>query len=322
VTIGLDSPDDAALISFPGAPPLLQTVDFFRAMVDDPYLFGRIAANHALGDIYAMGGLPQTALAIATLPPARPAIVEHDLFHLLRGALDVLEPAGAVLIGGHSAEGAELALGFAVTGCAAPSGRLMRKGGLHPGDRLILSKPLGTGVILAADGRGLAPARAVDDAIATMLQSAAAAALCLVAHGATACTDVTGFGLLGHLIEMLRASEMDAALDPAAIPALDGALDLFSRGLASSLHTDNMAVLAALDCGDEHPIIPLLIDPQTAGGLLAGLPAERAAPCLAELTGLGYRAALIGRVERADGPEPRVRLEPRAAEAVREPAIA
>jgi selenide,water dikinase len=322
VTIGLDSPDDAALISFPGAPPLLQTVDFFRAMVDDPYLFGRIAANHALGDIYAMGGLPQTALAIATLPPARPAIVEHDLFHLLRGALDVLEPAGAVLIGGHSAEGAELALGFAVTGCAAPSGRLMRKGGLHPGDRLILSKPLGTGVILAADGRGLAPARAVDDAIATMLQSAAAAALCLVAHGATACTDVTGFGLLGHLIEMLRASEMDAALDPAAIPALDGALDLFSRGLASSLHTDNMAALGALDCGDEHPIIPLLIDPQTAGGLLAGLPAERAAPCLAELTGLGYRAALIGRVERADGPEPRVRLEPRAAEAVREPAIA
>ncbi len=216
VTIGLDSPDDAALIAFPGAPPLLQTVDFFRAMVDDPYLFGRIAATHALGDIYAMGGAPQTALAIAALPPSRPAIVEHDLFHMLRGALDVLEPAGAALIGGHSAEGAELALGFAVTGRAASSGRLMRKGGLRPGDRLILSKPLGTGVILAADARGLAPARAVDDAIAAMVQSAAAAARCLLAHGATACTDVTGFGLLGHLLEMLRASAMDAALDPAA----------------------------------------------------------------------------------------------------------
>ncbi len=127
VTIGLDSPDDAALIAFPGAPPLLQTVDFFRAMVDDPYLFGRIAATHALGDIYAMGGQPETALAIATLPPARPAIVEHDLFHMLRGGLDVLEPAGAVLIGGHSAEGAELALGFAVTG-RPPAGQTPAQG--------------------------------------------------------------------------------------------------------------------------------------------------------------------------------------------------
>ena len=151
VLIGLDSPDDAALISFPGVPPLLQTVDFFRAMVDDPYLFGRIAATHALGDIYAMGGSPETALAIATLPPARPPIAEHDLFHMLRGGLDVLEAAGAVLVGGHSAEGAELALGFAVTGRPRP-GKLLRKGGLRPGDRLILTKPLGTGVILAADG--------------------------------------------------------------------------------------------------------------------------------------------------------------------------
>ena len=155
VAIGLDSPDDAALVSFPGAPPLLQTVDFFRAMVDDPYLFGRIAANHALGDIYAMGGVPETALAIATLPPARPAIVEQDLFHMLKGGTEVLEAAGAVLVGGHSAEGAELALGFAVTGRTRP-GRLLRKGGLRPGDRLILTKPLGTGVILAAEMRGRA----------------------------------------------------------------------------------------------------------------------------------------------------------------------
>ena len=124
------SPDDAAVISFPGGPPLLQTVDFFRAMVDDPYLFGRIAATHALGDIYAMGGVPETALAIATLPPARPPIVEHDLFHMLKGGLEVLEAAGAVLVGGHSAEGAELALGFAVTGRTRP-GRLLRKGGLQ-----------------------------------------------------------------------------------------------------------------------------------------------------------------------------------------------
>ena len=321
VTIGLESPDDAALIAFPGAPPLLQTVDFFRAMVEDPYLFGQIAATHALNDIYAMGGAPETALAIATLPPARPPIVEHDLFHMLRGALDVLEPAGAVLIGGHSAEGAELALGFAVTG-RPPAGKLLRKGGLRLGDRLILTKPLGTGVILAADGRGRAPAGAVEDAIATMLQSAAASAICLLRHGATACTDVTGFGLLGHLVEMLRASQMNAMLDPAAIPALDGAFDLFSLGIASSLHTDNLAAMTALDAGEADPIASLLIDPQTAGGLLAGLPAERAASCLGELRALGYRAALIGRTERASGPDPRVRFEAGAASLAPEAAIA
>ncbi|HEY3912794.1 MAG TPA: selenide, water dikinase SelD [Stellaceae bacterium] len=322
VAIGLDSADDAALIAYPGAPALLQTVDFFRAMVDDPYLFGRIAATHALNDIYAMGGQPETALAIATLPPARPVIVEHDLFHMLRGGLDVLEPAGAVLVGGHSAEGAELALGFAVSGRAPPPGKLLRKGGLRPGDRLILSKPLGTGVILAADGRGLAPARVVEDAIAVMLQSAAPAAACLLAHGATACTDVTGFGLLGHLIEMLRASDRDAELDPDAIPVLDGALDLLRRGITSSLHADNLATLAALKTGDQHPIAPLLVDPQTAGGLLAGIPEARSAACLDALRQLGYRAALIGRVTRASGAGPCVRLDPGAAELVPEPVTA
>ncbi|MBV9862795.1 MAG: selenide, water dikinase SelD [Alphaproteobacteria bacterium] len=310
VAIGLDSPDDAALLSFPGAPPLLQTVDFFRAMVEDPYLFGRIAATHALGDIYAMGGVPETALAIAALPPARPAIVEHDLYHMLRGGLDVLEAAGAVLVGGHSAEGAEAALGFAVTGRPRP-GRLLRKGGLRPGDRLILTKPLGTGVILAAEMRGLAAARIVAAAISTMLQSAGPAAACIAAHGAMACTDVTGFGLLGHLLEMLRASEADARLDPPSIPALDGALALLADGIASSLHADNRALLAELDGTDPAaPLAALLIDPQTAGGLLAGVPAERAGNCLGELRQLGYRSAEIGVVgPRLAAGAPRVRLE-------------
>jgi selenide,water dikinase len=321
VMIGLDAPDDAALISFPGAPPLLQTVDFFRAMVDDPYLFGKIAANHALGDIYAMGGAPEAALAIATLPPARPPIVEHDLFHMLRGGLDVLEAAGAVLIGGHSAEGAELALGFAVTGRPRP-GKLLRKGGLRPGDHLILTKPLGTGVILAADARAAASAQVVEGAIATMLQSAASAAACLQAHRASACTDVTGFGLLGHLLEMLQASDMDAVLDPDAVPALDGALALFGRGITSSLHTDNVAALAALDMHQNHAIAPLLIDPQTAGGLLAGVPVDLAAASCARLSELGYRAAIIGRVMSAQGGEPRVYLEAGAAEALAEPVAA
>jgi selenide,water dikinase len=314
VMIGLDSPDDAALISFRGAPPLLQTVDFFRAMVDDPYLFGRIAATHALGDIYAMGGNPESVLAIATLPPARPPIVEHDLFHMLRGGLDVLEPAGAVLVGGHSAEGAELALGFAVTGRPRP-GKLLRKSGLRPGNRLILTKPLGTAVILAAAARGLVSSRIVEEAIATMVQSAGPAVSCLLSHRATACTDVTGFGLLGHLHEMLTASAMNAILDPDAVPALDGAMALLDRGIASSLHTDNVVALSVLDpAAQSHEVAPLLVDPQTAGGLLAGVHADRAAECLTDLHALGYRAALIGRVTELTGGEPQVHFAKGAAE--------
>ena len=302
--------DDAAVIAFPGGPPLLQTVDFFRAMVGDPHLFGRIAATHALGDIYAMGGAPETALAIAALPPARPAITEHDLFHMLKGGTEVLEAAGASLVGGHSAEGAEMALGFAVTGRTRP-GRLMRKAGLGPGDRLILTKPLGTGIILAAEMRGRARARIVEDAIETMLQSAATASTIFAAHGATACTDVTGFGLLGHLLEMLTASAADARLDPDAIPALDGALDLIAAGIASSLHQGNQSALSSLAGADPaSPLAALLIDPQTAGGLLAGVSARRAAACLAELHAAGYRAAEIGVVDLRRGVKPIVRLDP------------
>jgi len=322
VMIGLDSPDDAALVSLRGAPPLLQTVDFFRAMVSDPYLFGRIAATHALGDIYAMGGTPESALAIATLPPASSPIVEHDLLHMLKGGIDVLEAAGAVLVGGHTAEGAELALGFAVTGRPRP-GKLLRKGGLRRGDRLILTKPLGTGVLLAAEARGLVPTRLVEGALAIMLQSAASAADCLLAHRATACTDVTGFGLLGHLLEMLRASQAGATLDPAAIPALDGASPLLRRGVTSSLHADNVAALAALGAAAQtHEVAPLLIDPQTAGGLLAGIPAECAATCLDQLCELGYRAALIGLVTGPSGTEPRVEFEEGAGEVLPEPIAA
>jgi selenide, water dikinase len=309
VAIGLASPDDAALIAFPGGPPLLQTVDFFRAMVSDPYLFGRIAANHALGDIYAMGGLPETALAIAALPAARPAIVEHDLYQMLKGGTEVIEKAGAALVGGHTAEGAEMALGFAVTGRLRP-GRLMRKGGLRPGDRLILTKPLGTGVILAAEMRARANARDVEAAITTMLQPAAAASACLIANGTSACTDVTGFGLLGHLTEMLAASGVDACLDPDAIPALDGALALLAAGLTSSLHAGNQASLAAL-AGDCAPALAaLLIDPQTAGGLLAGVAAERATACVDELRQAGYRAVDIGVVVVRAGDRLQARLVP------------
>jgi selenide, water dikinase len=313
VRIGLDGPYDAAVVEPPAGRLMLQTVDFFRAFVSDPYVFGRIAANHVLGDIYAMGGEPLTALAIACLPPGRDEIVEDDLYHMLRGALDILEPAGACLVGGHSAESGEPGLGFAVTGAVAED-RLMRKTGLRPGDRLILTKPLGTGTLFAAAMRGRAKARWIAGATRTMQQSAGPAAACLLAHRATACTDVTGFGLLGHLGEMLRASGMDAWLDPGAVPVLDGALDCLAGGIVSTLHPAN-AGFGRIVAGDGFaanvPRRALLFDPQTAGGLLAGVPPEQAEDCLAALRARGYpEATEIGTVEAAAGNEPRVRLAP------------
>ena len=155
--------------------------------------------------------------------------------------------------------------------------------------------------------------------------AAGPAVTCLLTYRATACTDVTGFGLLGHLLEMLRASDMDAVLDPEAVPALDGALSLFDRGITSSLHADNVAALAILDNGHASPADPfaaLLIDPQTAGGLLAGVPADRTTACIAELHGLGYRAAEIGFITRIAGGAPRVHLEPGATQTLPEPAVA
>ncbi|MGQ9365765.1 selenide, water dikinase SelD [Azospirillum sp. ST 5-10] len=291
---GIDQRDDAAVIEPPGdGRVLVQTVDHFRAFVDDPYVFGRIAATHALGDIHAMGAEPLVALAIAGVPPHAPELVEEDLFHMLAGARAVLEAAGARLVGGHSAEAAETALGFAVTGVADPA-RLLRKGGLRPGDRLVLTKALGTGTLLAAAMRGGVRARAVAAALAAMQQPAGPAAACLLAHSATAATDVTGFGLHGHLMEMLEASGTDAVLDLDAVPALPGALDTLAAGWLSTLHPANAAG-RRLDA--DGPRAALLFDPQTAGGLLAGLPADRADACVAALRALGCAdAAVIGTV--------------------------
>jgi selenide,water dikinase len=287
---------------------MVQSVDYFRAFIDDPYLFGRIAANHALGDIFAMGAAPHSALAIATLPYAVEAKLEDQLFQLMAGALAVLGAAGAALIGGHTGEGAELALGFAVNGLADPD-RLLRKAGMRPGDRLILTKPLGTGTLLAADMRHQAKGRWIDGALAMMIQSSGPAADCLIRHGAQACTDVTGFGLLGHLVEMAKPSGVAVELALGALPLLDGALDCVARGIVSSLQPANLRLrraIANLEPAARAPAYPLIFDPQTAGGLLASVPAERADACLAALRALGYdRAALIGTVSaQPGGPAP------------------
>ena len=308
VLIGLADPDDAAVVETPPGKVVVHTVDSFRAMIDDPWLFGRIAANHSLGDIYAMGGEPQTALAIATVPYGIETQVEDTLRQMMTGATEVLRKAGAALVGGHTGEGAELALGFAVNGLIDRE-RILRKGGMRPGDRLIVTKALGTGTLLAADMRHKARGAWIAAALESMQQSNLAGARCVHRHGASACTDVTGFGLLGHLVEMIRASDVDVELDLAAIPILPGALDTVAAGITSSLQPQNLRLRRAVRDRDGvvgDPRWPLLFDPQTAGGLLASIPGDAARACLEELRSLGYaHAALIGRVvPRSNALEP------------------
>ncbi|HEY7242594.1 MAG TPA: selenide, water dikinase SelD [Xanthobacteraceae bacterium] len=308
VIAGLDAPDDAALVDTGGEKLSVQTVDYFRAMVDDPFLFGQIAANHALGDIYAMGGEPQSALAIATVPFGLETKVEADLSAMLLGANVVLRTADCALVGGHTSEGAELALGFAVNGLV-PRAAAMCKSGAHSGNVLVLTKALGTGTLLAADMRGKARARWVMGAIAHMLQSSRRAAEIVREHAAHAATDVTGFGLLGHLIEMVRASEVDVTLALDRIPVLAGALETIDMGIFSSLQPQNVRLRRAirnLEEGAAHPLFPLLFDPQTAGGLLAAVPIEGAQSCVDALRAAGYRDASIIAIvgERSSAIEP------------------
>ncbi|MCW5651496.1 MAG: selenide, water dikinase SelD [Ramlibacter sp.] len=301
VLVGLQSPDDAAIVRVPPGKAMVHSVDFFRAFIDDPYLLGRVAAHHALGDIFAMGGEAQSATAIATVPPGLESKVGDLLLQMMTGAVEVLNEAGCALVGGHTGEGRELALGFAVNGLV-DDGKVgvMRKSGLRPGDLLLLTKPLGTGTLLAAHALASARGRWIDAALLSMQVSNRAGAQILRDHGATACTDVTGFGLLGHLVEMTRPSGVDAELQLSALPLLDGALDCVAAGIVSSLQPANVRLRRALRDQEtlvDDPRYPLLFDPQTAGGLLAGVPAGQADACLAALRAAGYdRAALIGRV--------------------------
>ena len=301
VLIGLHAPDDAAIVRIPPGKASVQTVDFFRAFIDDPWIFGRIAANHALGDVFAMGGEAQTATAIATVPPGLEDKVEDTVFQMMSGAVSVLNEAGCALVGGHTGEGRELALGFAINGLIdeALSG-VLAKGGMRPGNVLILTKPIGTGTLFAAHARLQAAGRWIDAALESMQVSNRAAVHCLIAYGATACTDLTGFGLLGHLVEMTRASGVDAELELAALPLLDGAVDTIKAGIFSSLQPANVRLRRALRNPEgfvDNPRYPLLFDPQTAGGLLASVPAESAEACLTALRALGYdKAARIGRI--------------------------
>ena len=285
--------DDAAVIVTGGARQVL-TTDHLRAFTLDPALMARIAAIHALGDIRAMGARGQSALLQITLPRMSETLQERTLGEIMSAAAAVLNPAGAPIIGGHSAVGAELVIGLSLTGLADdPIGQIAQ-----PGDALILTKPIGTGVILAAEMARAAPGPAVAAALGAMATDQAAAATILAAHGtrANAMTDITGFGLAGHLAGIAEASRLTAQADLAALPIHIGAEALSAAGHRSSLYPANRASVIGIVQAPDTPLGRLVFDPQTAGGLLAAIPEDRAEAAVAAIKAAGDTAWIIGRM--------------------------
>ncbi|WP_114966509.1 selenide, water dikinase SelD [Alkalilacustris brevis] len=297
--------DDAAVLQM-GDTRQVITTDHLRAFVSDPHLMARLAAIHALGDIWAMGAAPQAALVQITLPRLSEPMQARFLGEIMEGAATVLADAGAELAGGHTSMGDELTIGFTITGlAAAPIGKQTAR----PGDVLILTKPLGTGILLAAEmalarisGHGGAAmlGEAWRDCIASMARPLGPAADMLGAK-AHAMTDVTGFGLAGHLWEMLGAGRLSARLDLDAVALLPGAADLAAQGVGSTLMPANRAALAGRIEGRQGPVADLLFDPQTCGGLLAALPEATAQAALAALRAAGEPATIVGTVGQAEG---------------------
>ena len=292
------SADDTAPVPA-GAAAVVQSLDMLRELVADPWLMGRIAANHALSDLYASGARPISALAAISLPYAGPEILQRELEQLLAGALHEMARADCLLAGGHSMQGPELNVGFAVNGVAmASDGRWLGKRGLAVGDKLLLTKPLGTGVLFAAHMQLLADGRDISAAIDSMLASNGPAAELALTNFASACTDITGFGLLGHLLEML-GEELAATLRLAQLPLLPGALAQLRSGVRSSMHPANAMASAGLvlEAPVDEELLQILFDPQTSGGLLIGVAADRAEALRDALRGSTYlQAEIIGEV--------------------------
>ncbi len=260
----------------------MQTVDFFTPIVDDPFTFGQIAAANALSDVYAMGGSPLTALSIAAFP-------ERDFpmewaAAIVRGGAETLREAGCALLGGHSVRDPEIKFGYAVTGLVSPL-RLLRNGGGRPGQVLVLTKPLGTGIVATALKAGAAPAAALAasvDAMRGLNREAAAAAL---RHGVTGATDVTGFGLLGHAAALAREGRLTIEIDAGALPLLPGVLELAPRFQAGGLKANRREFEPQVELQGAlpEPLRSLLFDPQTSGGLLLLVPEPEAEALLSEL---------------------------------------
>ena len=294
VLVGRETFDDAGVFVLRDDLALVQTVDFFAPIVDDPYTFGQIAAANALSDVFAMGGEPLTALAIVGFPAGKlPPSVLSDI---IRGGQDKVHEAGAVLIGGHSIIDEELKFGLSVTGQAHPA-RLLTNATARPGDRLVLTKPLGTGLLATAAKAGRLSAEAVSVLHASMSALNATASRAALAVGVTCATDVTGFGLLGHALNIARGSGVTLRIDARRLPELPGARELWRAGTRTGGAERNEAYLAAhVDATNADPAdLALALDPQTSGGLLLAVPPGALADYLSAVP----EALEIGVVEAA-----------------------
>jgi selenide,water dikinase len=306
VLLGMAERDDVAAVATPRGEVVVSTVDSFRAFTDDPYVVGRVAAANAASDLWAKGVAPRFALAQVSIPERDPEQAEETLCQVLAGARALLDAEHIALVGGHTTTGDELVVGFAVFGVTPAVETLIRVGGLLPGDRLVLTKPLGTGVLFQADMRGVARGQWVEAALASMSRANRAASATARALGASAATDITGFGLAGHLGQMLRASKTSAVIDLSRLPLLPGVVGLLGRGIRSTSHEQNtrgrrgIRISAAAAA---HAAIEALFDPQTSGGLLFGIAPARADEAVARLRAGGDpAAAVIGEV-RPSHPE-------------------
>ncbi len=294
VLVGTETWDDAGVFRVSDELALVQTIDFFTPIVDDPRDFGAVAAANALSDCYAMGGEPATALAVVCFPNTRLPL--EVLVETMLGAQEVLMAAGVALLGGHTVKDNEFKFGFAVTGRIHPE-RIVRNRGARPGDVLLLTKPLGTGILSTAIKRERLDAETTGVLIRTMRTLNRDAGAAMVEAGAHAATDITGFGLLGHAVSMARASDVSFRLRWEAIPTLPRALELFREGVFPGGLKDNAAALAPhVQLGDA-PDQRLLFDPQTSGGLLVSLPPAGEGTFQAALAARGApRASRIGEV--------------------------
>jgi selenide, water dikinase len=288
--------DDAGVYRWDGGSALVQTVDFFTPIVDDPYIYGEIAAANSLSDIYAMGGRPVTALAIAAFPKDG---LERDVMNaVFRGGFDALRSAGVALLGGHTVQDPEIKFGYAVTGAIDPS-RILSNAGAKPGDALFLTKPLGTGVIATAIKFDRVAQEAMAGAIRSMrTPNRAAAEAMLAVDGVSACTDITGFGLIGHASEMAAASRATVTLEAAKLPLLPGAHQLVSRNKTGGMKTnrDYFSPWTRVAPAIDPSIVDLAYDPQTSGGLLISVAASQADRLAGELERAGVEAARVGEV--------------------------
>ncbi len=291
--------DDAGVYRWDGGSALVQTVDFFTPIVDDPYIYGEIAAANAVSDIYAMGGRPITALAIAAFPKDG---VDRDVMNaVFRGGFDMLRSAGVALLGGHTVQDPEIKFGYSVTGAIDPN-RILSNAGARQGDVLFLTKPLGTGVIATAIKFDRVAQDAMAGAIRSMrtLNRAAAEAM-LAVDGVSACTDITGFGLIGHASEMAAASKVSVTLEAARLPLLPGAHQLVSRNKTGGMKTNReyFSPWARVGGAVDPTVVELAYDPQTSGGLLIAVSAAQADRLADALERAGVDAARVGEVGQA-----------------------